>query len=648
MFNLFRSRFSAAAIIFVFTVSACCSPSEPTDACPGPSEEMDMDQSMDGMDMLNASITPCALVYLTENDPVPPLYPYIGSAHWHVPWAQDYFDQGLRFFFAFNYRESYRAFRKAAREADDNGIPCSACYWAQALPLGVDINKKTQSKPDQRAAKAALHRAIEANPNPEDWEIIQALFGRYQDCKVKDEEDEKECQRVRNQAYYDGMKRVLETFGKDDPNVITLFADSAMNLRPGRYWGKNGNPAYGEITEAQTQLERALKFVQYPPNEGPTHWYIHLMEGSRTPDAAKQYADLLAPIAPLGPLAPNAGHLVHMPSHIYYRMGDMQNAIRANKVAIEADETYFDKEPNLYRPDDDRYKYGFYPHNIHFLLAAAVLSGDNKEGDVNRYAEKLFESAPDKANGFLADKYRTVYYLAKVNFSSTADIRKFAPPNPVDQQPLANVAYDYTQLMADIWDGKDSKQSAGKFDADLAKYRKIASDKPEPNASCDMTSGLPRPRNINLCLAGILDNLGHARMGVSNKKWDDAVTAAEGAMKIQDALSYDEPPLWLYPTRQTLASVLIRRADADGPPTARGREDLAKAKQWLLESLNKSSDGNPNQIPTGTYPGNGWAYYGLWEIAKRDGSSPADIDNAGAELNGHWFGTAEFHTLDRL
>jgi len=648
MFDLFRSRLSAAAIIVLFTVGACCSPSEARGGCPTPSNEsmpqadasMDMNQTMDAVGMLSPSTKACPLVDLTKNDPEPPLYPYIGSAHWHVPWGQDYFDQGLRFFFAFNNRESYRAFRKAASEAEDEGIPCSACYWAQAFVLGVDLNMQTESPRDREAANTALRRAIDANPNQEDREIIRALFGRYQNCN---DNDQKRCQDIRNQAYYNGMKEVLKDFGGDDPNVITLFADSAMNLTPWTYWEKNGNPVpkfFTPITEAKSQLERALKFVQYPQNEGPIHWYIHLMEQSPTPDAAKQYADLLTT------LAPNSGHLVHMPSHIYYRMGDMRNAIRANKEAIEADERYFAAEPNLYRPDGDRYRYGYYPHNIHFAIAAAVLGGDNKEQDVNHYAEKLLQAAPDKASGYRADLYKAVYYFAKMNFSSAADIRKFASPNPFNRQPLANIAYDYTQLLADIWDGKDSKQSAAKFDADVDKYRKSTR---EPNANCDTSApDFQLPRNISLCLVAIVDNLRHARVGVTNTDWDEAVSAARRAMDIQDALAYDEPPLWLYPVRQTLASVWIRRADADGPTTVRGREDLAKAKQLLSDSLNKFSGGNPNEFPTGTSPGNGWAYYGLWEIAKRDGSPQAEIDKAWADLNDHWFGTPEFHTLDRL
>lgn len=598
-----------------------------------------MGPDTDGMGMPTQA---CPLVNLTRNDPDPPLYPGIGSAHWHVPVAQEYFDQGLRFFFAFNNRESYRAFRKAASEAEARRISCSACYWAQALPLGVDLNMSKQVESDRDAANNALFRATKANPSPEESLIIQALFARYQDCAGT---ARWECQKARNQGYYSGMKRVLEAFGKDDPNIITLFADSAMNLTPWNYWYNDGHTVRAEIPEARTYLEVALNLHQYPQNEGPVHWYIHLMEGSTTPGAAKPYADLLAPSAPSNPLAPNAGHLVHMPSHIYYRIGDMRGAIEANREAIEADEAYFAREPNLYRPDGDRYKYGYYPHNIHFLLAAAVLSGD--EPDVSRYAEELLQSLPDKGNGLRADEYRSAYYFARLNFSSTADIRNFARPSPFNLQPIANLAYDFTQLMADIWDGKKSSQWADKLEADLGEYRKTASDADKPNANCEPPPPgiqLQIPRDRYLCLATILHDLGRARTAASNADWDKAVAQAQHAVDIQRALRYDEPPLWLYPTRQTLASILIQRADAVGP--TEGRQYLDEAKQKLLESLNEQRDANPDEIPVGTNPGNGWAYYGLLEIAKRN--SPADVGRATLDLKTHWFGAPGFHTLDRM
>lgn len=648
MFNFFRSRFSAAALIFVFTIAACSSPCEARGGCADSSEEskpqtpssMNAEQGMDGVGMLSPETRPCPLSVLTKNDPEPPLYPYIGSAHWHVPWGQEYFDQGLRFYFAFNNRESYRAFRKAASEARDEGIPCSACYWAQALVLGVDLNMKKESDKDRFAANKALDYARSADPNPEDVGIIQALEGRYQNCNPdKDDAKERECQGIRNQAYFEGMQKVLRDFGSDDPNVVTLFADAAMNLTSWNYWGKNGdpNPKFSEqISAAKKELERALTFVQYPRNEGPLHWYVHLMEQSPTPNDAERAAVLLAP------LAPNAGHLVHMPSHIFYRVGDMREAVTVNKAAIEADESYFAEEPDLYRPDGDRYRYGYYPHNIHFVIAAAALSGDND--DVTQYAEKLLRSAPDKVNGLRADLYRAVYYLARMNFSSPADIRNFPKPGPLMQQPLANVAYDFAQLMADIWGNQPFERWASKFDEDLADYRKAA-EKEDPNATCDK-----KPRSER-CVAAILDDLRHARVDVLSRNWPAAEGAARDAVRIQDVLSdasYDEPPLWPYPVRQTLASVLIRKALAEDPNTRQG--DFDDAKQQLLESLNmnKSPSGNPNQIPTGRFPGNGWAYYGLWEIANHDDSSRAEMLGAWKDLSDHWLGAPEFRTLDRM
>ncbi|ANR92084.1 tetratricopeptide repeat protein [Mycobacterium avium] len=614
------------------TVAACCAPSEPADPCMVASGAADESQGMDAMAMATEA---CPLVRLTENDPDPPLYPYLGSAHWHVPWAQEYFDQGLRFYFGFNNREAYRAFKKAARDAEDNDIACSACYWAQALVLGVDLNMPRELEPDRDAANNALRRAARQKPNGEDDKIIAALTGRYRDCPKTD--DPRKCQAGRNQAYYDGMKAVVDEFGRDDPNVITLFADAAMNMTPWAYW-KDGNPVSPRTTQAREYLEKALELSQYPPNEGPIHWYIHLMEQSRTPGAAGKYADRLAA------LAPNSGHLVHMPSHIYYRMGDMPKAIRANKEAIDADERYFATEPHLYRPDGDRYRYGYYLHNIHFVIAAAALSGDDDEHDVNRYADKLLQWLPDNASGFRADVYRSAYYLAKINFSSTADIRGFDPPSPFNQQPLATIAYDFARLMADIWDKNNSPHWLDTLDGDVARYRQHATASGKPNADCDPRLELPKPE---LCLAAILRDLGHARALAAKADWGAAADVANEAVDIQDKLPYDEPPLWPYPVRQTLASILIRRAIAAGNPMERALH-LAAAKELLLKSLNKGKGNDPEQTPIGTYPGNGWAYYGLLEIATRDGSPPEVVKAADAELARHWFGGTGYRNLDRL
>ncbi|OMC53202.1 hypothetical protein A5747_20480 [Mycobacterium sp. IS-836] len=633
-------------MIVGFTVAPSCSPFEPTDTCQGPAEDaMTQPAAGQGTDPMGMAeeTPPCSLYLLAKNDPVPPRYAGIGSAHWDVPAGQAYFDQGLRFFFAFNSRESYRAFHEAANEAENSNVPCSACYWAQALPLGVDINELEQSPYDRTQAIAVLHRAEKANPSPKDRAIIDALLERNQDCSGQ---DEKKCQKNRNLAYYRGMVKVLNGFGSNDPNVVTLFADSVMNLTPWRYWDNVGKPVSNEVTDAQKQLEKALNLPLYMQNEGPIHFYIHLMEGSWTPVVARQHADLLAPPTPL---APNAGHLVHMPSHIYYRIGDMQDAITANKAAIEADDAYFAKEPNLYRPDGDRYKYEYYPHNMHLLLAAAVLSGDTPDRDIDRYSKKLFQSLPDSGNGLRAEKYRTVYYLAKLNFSTTADIRKFAEPDPFEQQPIANLAYHFTQMMADIWDGNKPTETADRFYDDLSKIRSAAR-KTETNEDCDPNVRLPRDKD--LCLASILNYLGRARMAVFDAKrgdgtrWADAEAWARRALDIDTKLGYYEPPLWLYPTRQTVASVLIQKADAIGPGAKEWKPSLDEAKRLLLESLDGPPTTRPGEIPVGTYPGNGWAYFGLLEIAKR--YDPAGVGQATLDLKTHWFGDPGFQSLDRM
>ncbi|WP_245835940.1 hypothetical protein [Mycobacterium rhizamassiliense] len=633
------------AIAVAFTVAACCSPSEPTSSCQGPPDETMTPSAAKGTDPMGMAeeTPPCSLYYLAKNDPVPPRYAGIGSAHWDVPAGQAYFDQGLRFFFAFNSRESYRAFHEAANEAESSNVPCSACYWAQALPLGVDINESEQSPYDRKQANAVLHSAEKANPSPEDRAIIDALLERNQECSTP---DEKQCKKIRNNTYYDGMKKVLDAYGGSDPNIITLYADSVMNLTPWRYWDKDGKPVSDKVTDAQKQLEKALGFPTYRQNEGPIHFYIHLMEGSWTPELARRHADSLAPPTPS---APSAGHLVHMPSHIYYRVGAMQDAIKANKAAIDADDAYFAKEPNLYRPDGDRYRYEYYPHNIHFLLAAAVLSGDTPDRDIDRYSEKLLQSLPDNGNGLRAEKYRTTYYLAKLNFSRTADIRSFAQPDPFELQPIANLSYHFTQMMADIWDGNKPAQSADRFYDDIGKIRDAAR-KTEKNEDCDPSVRLPRDKD--LCLAAILNYLGRARIAVLDAKrgdsarWADADAWARRALEIDDKLDYYEPPLWLYPTRQTLASVLIQRADAVGPLDRAWRSYLDDAKQQLLESLHEQPRANPAEMPIGIYPGNGWAYYGLLEIANR--YDPAGVGQATLDLKTHWFGDPGFHTLDRM
>ena len=180
---------------------------------------------------------------------------------------------------------------------------------------------------------------------------------------------------------------------RDDPDFAILYADSVMNLTPWSYWTSTGAAKSAAVDEAREMLEAAMpaKSDSLHWNDGLPHWYIHLMEMSGTPNGASRSAKVL------GDLAPKAGHLVHMPSHIFYRLGDMADAITANQKAIAIDETYFAND-ELTHPDGDRYRYGYYPHNIHFLLAAASLSGD--KATVLKAADDLLRSALTRATVF--------------------------------------------------------------------------------------------------------------------------------------------------------------------------------------------------------------------------------------------------------
>jgi hypothetical protein len=365
----------------------------------------------------------------------------------------------------------------------------------------------------------------------------------------------------------------------------------------------------------------------YPSHNGLIHWYIHLMELSDDPGRASAAAGQLAR------LAPNAGHLVHMPSHIYYRTGDMQGAIDSNIAASNADEAYFNDPKNkLEHPDGDRYRYGYYPHTLHFLAAAATLQG-SKDG-VEYATKRLYAAPPPDAEGYRKDKYREVYYLAKVVFASPAEIRAFVKPDAASHiQPRGNAAYAYAQVMADIWDGKTPTDTLAKFETEVRNYPGIGND---PDKAC--RASIPANGDTGLCMVAIENHLVRGRIAASKKDWATALASTQQAVDLQTALSYDEPPDWLHSLHQTHAAMLIRKAFADGPFSPASQELLRQAKVELVASL------DPHNNRSDVFPGNGWAYFGLWQIAQSlKGDDPAKAWQA---FSAHWTGTTP--SLDRM
>lgn len=584
---------------------------------------MAMTMNMPGMLMLDSSSGPLPLVCLTVNDPPkPPLFEKIGTVSIKASDDKDvqaYFDQGLRFYMGFNNRESYRAFRYAAELAKEKGLPCAWCAWGAAVPLGTDINMINELEPDRVAANDWLDKARGLKPAGLLADLIEATAKRSQMCLLG--EDTGHCRNRRTRDYYEAMQKIRSANLKD-PNVGVLFVDSILNLTPWKLPEKN------KFEVARDTLEELMK--GNPSHNGLIHWYIHLMELSDNPGRADERARKLAE------LAPEAGHLVHMPSHIYYRIGDMPSAIKANVAASAADEFYFRRRDNqLDHLDGDRYRYGYYPHTLHFLAAAATLYGDRER--LEHAAQKLYEAPPPDPHGYRADKYHEVYYLARVNFATPEEIRKFPDVRFPKQQPRANVARAYTQVMADLWGGKYPTESLSKFDQALKDYPGLV---PDPDAACRQAAATNG--DTGLCMAAIENNLVRARLAAWSGErdgkwveanWDDALRHTYAAVELQRALPYDEPPDWLYSLYQSHAAMLIRRYIASGDKT-----DLLVARSELRMSLDTKT--NRSDI----FPGSGWAYYGLWRIAVylQEGAAQAEKD-----FRAHWAGGPD-PSLERM
>ncbi|HEY2211996.1 MAG TPA: hypothetical protein VGH62_10355, partial [Bradyrhizobium sp.] len=255
----------------------------------------------------------------------PPLWPGLGAITYKITTAneraQAYFDQGLRLAYAFNHAEAQRAFRMAQKLDPD----CAMCFWGEALVLGPNINLPMQEDamaPAYAAAQKA--KALAGNANPREQALIRALAARYGS-------DPKGVRAPLDAAYAAEMAKVATRF-PDDDEIATLYAEAVMDLSPWDYWKPGGREPNPQSVPVVPTLERVL--ARNPNHPGAIHFYIHAVEASDRPKRAEPYADRLRGAIP------SAGHLVHMPSHIYYRVGRYLDALEDNKVAVKVDEKY--------------------------------------------------------------------------------------------------------------------------------------------------------------------------------------------------------------------------------------------------------------------------------------------------------------------
>jgi tetratricopeptide (TPR) repeat protein len=481
----------------------------------------------------------------------PPLWDNLGKLHFAVstkhPLAQRYFDQGLKLSYAFNHAEAARAFR----QAQSLDPACALCYWGEALVLGPNINAPMDEAANATAL-AALAQAQRLAPkaSARERDLIAALARRYAS-------DPKSERAMLDAAYAEAMAKVAARYPRD-ADIVLLYVEALMNLSPWDYWEAAGARPKGRTAEILAALEKVLR--RQPDHPGAIHFYIHMVEASTNPARALPYANRL------GSLMPGAGHLVHMPFHIYFRVGQYKDAIEANRRAVAADEAYIAQAQ-----PEGIYPLAYYPHNIHSLMTSAQMAGDGNRAIAA--SEKLARVVSLDAGRSIAwvQPILVAPYFAHVQFSPPETM--LAVPDPGDDLPYVKAMWHYARGVAHAWRGE---YAAARREVDA--MRRLAES---GNFSTLVNGGVPAPEVIELAQHVVL-----GRIAQSGGDWPRALAEFEQAVALEDKLSYSEPPYWYYPVRQSLGAVLL----------AAGRLDEAEAtfRQSLLRA-----------------PNNGWALHGL-------------------------------------
>jgi tetratricopeptide (TPR) repeat protein len=469
--------------------------------------------------------------------------------------AQQYFDQGYRLAWGFNHDEALRAFRKAQR-LDSR---CAMCFWGEAWALGPNINVPMDPKANAPAVAAVEKaRALAAKASQREQALIEAMAARY----AADANGDRAKLEL---AYARAMKRVAERF-RTDVEVATLYADALMNVSPWDYWEPGGKKPRAAVADLVPTLERVL--TKDPDHAGAIHLYIHAVEASDNPKRAERFADKLAE------LAPNAGHLVHMPSHIYFVLGRYKDSLALNKRAVEVDEAYV----AAHKPSGV-YPLGYYPHNVHFVLVSAQMGGDG--ATVLASADKLSELIPAEAAReiLMLQPVKAAPYFAHAQFGSQE--ATMALPDPGRELPYVQTAWRYARGVALAQTG-DTKGAA----RELAEVQRL-------NSTNDYKAF--EPVNIPAKHVGLIaEHVLRARIAQAGNDLDGAIREMRAAIAIQDTLPYMEPAYWYYPVRQSLGALLLMQGDARA------------AREAFGESLART-------------PNNAWALYGLGQAYARDG-----------------------------
>lgn len=468
----------------------------------------------------------------------------------HNKKAQQFISQGLNLAYAFNHSEAHRSFREAARL--DSKL--AMAYWGQALVLGPNINAIMD--PDDEAQALLMVRKAKlymVNASQKEQALVNALSKRYS--------GKSEHRKQNDKAYADAMREVQKRF-PDDTDITMLYVESMMNIRPWNYWMPDGHPYEG--TEEIVKLTEDV-MLQNPMHPGAVHLYIHLIEPTNTPERAEAAADTLLT------LMPDAGHMVHMPSHIYNRVGRYADAMRSNQLAIAADERYI-KECHA----ESLYEKAYYPHNLHFLSFAATADGQSLIAiESARKVAAIISDEVLKEMPMMASM-RVAPYWALARFGRWKEILK--EPEPPSSSIFLRGAWHYVRGLAFV-----ATERLQEAEQELGAMRETLKDSSLNTPLFSLNTGRSILRIGPEVLAG--------EIAAAHKKFNVAITHLRSAVHFKEILAYTEPSEWHYPPRLVLGAILLES----------GHAVEAEAVYW--EDLRRNRN-------------NGWALYGLLQALR--------------------------------
>jgi tetratricopeptide (TPR) repeat protein len=473
--------------------------------------------------------------------------------------AQKFFDQGLILYYGFNHLEAYRSFREAAR-LDPS---CAMCWWGQALSLGPNINSPMDPSDASLVLKAVNRaKANAANSTKLEKGLIEAAAARYTQDAPADRSP-------LDQAYANAMKTTASVFEGND-EVLTLYAESLMDLHPWDYWLRSGDvqPWTPEITAL---IDKVIK--RSPRHPGANHLNIHIREASSNPGAATSSADLLRD------LVPGSGHLAHMPSHIYIRTGRYKDGILANQKAVKADEDYISQCRG-----QGVYPLSYYPHNYHFYWACAQMSGRGDLAlEVSRtLVAKTATNLMGDTNWLTLQHYYVTPWYSMVRFKQWEELKK--ETKPADSLKYSVAIWNYAQGLAAL-----ETEGVAEAKPFLNELKQIASDSLLANQRIWGINSFAQVLNI-------ASNVFEGTVLSKEKKYKEAIVVLNNAIAQEDGLLYQEPADWYYPVRQILGNVYFQ-AGLYKEAEKCFRDDLKVFAEngWSLRGLYKALNAQGNQ-----------------------------------------------------